>query len=104
MTVSYEWDIETLDVDWAGNDDPDILDHDHRDTLAEFPHELLVKAISGDHGLRLVLVRDDHKDGDIQDRSWAYVENGRLPERFTYCPEIGKPVPARFVRELEANR
>lgn len=99
MTVHYEWDIETISLPEA-----DILDHDHRATLAEFDADDLREAIKALGDTRLVLVRDVGNDADgLTDRSWAYVEKGKLPERFAYCPGEGASVPVRFVKELERH-
>ena len=84
MAIEYEWDIETVCPDTG-----DVLDHDH--TL-RIPGSLEM----------LVLVRDD--DGG---RSWAYVNEGRLPGYFSVPEADGEyyetnmRVPARFARELQ---
>jgi hypothetical protein len=82
--INYEWDIETTDGDG------DIIDHNHRDRLNQYYKEELE---DGD----LVLVRTD-----LEGRSWAYVENGKLPEYFldSFGVTIAK-VPKRFHQELE---
>ena len=87
--VHYEWDIESVD------DYGDIIDHDFNDKCPGLPREA---------NERLVLVRNvaeglsDEWDASahIVDRSWAYVEDGALPERF----DDGTPVPVRFFTEL----
>ena len=90
MTVTYEWDIETVDPDTD-----DILDHRHADKLSELP-----KPGTNE---RLVLVRDDDAG-----RSWAYVKNGILPNFFSIPEADGNEyetavaVPVRF--EQEFNR
>jgi hypothetical protein len=102
MTTRYEWDIETMDIAVEVDGEHDILDHNHSENLRRFRVRDLRRALDPlDPSMRLVLVRDvwDDRDG-LVDRSWAYVEDGRLPERFTYCPEEGRPVPKTFVREL----
>lgn len=86
--TTYEWDIETVtvapaeplpaDEEW----EEEVLDHDHRDRLAEFDPEDVKAALMGtlnDEGnrLKLVLVRDSE-----QGRAWAYVEDKRLPSHF----------------------
>jgi hypothetical protein len=108
MKTTYEWDIET--VDKFG----DILDHDHRDTLAEFAPDVLRDALlqrrqRGGNFTRLVLVRSVWTEASgLVDRTWAYVSDvgapnaGVLP---THCKDAfnrtATRVPARFARELE---
>lgn len=84
----YEWDIETLDKNG------DIIDHNHSDNCPGIPTE---------PGFSLVLVkdtavceRDTGKPIDLYNRTWAYVENGKLPKEF----ENGDTVPKRFHEEL----
>lgn len=90
----YEWDVEIVSDD----DFEDILDHDFRDTYAE------VKAgSSAASGVftRLVLVRHVETDDAWREDSWAYVEDGKLPEHFedAYGNKATK-VPARFHQEV----
>lgn len=94
--VSYEWDIETFVAP-----DGDIIDHDHRNTLAEFSRDELWDAlngkVTGEMSTRLVLVRDVGSDLDgLTDRQWAYVEDMRFPDAF----DNGALVPKRFIDEL----
>ena len=89
MAITYEWDIET----W---EDDEIIDHDHRNRLHEFGNERLTLAVNEDDGLRLVLVRDDDNG-----RSWAYVDDGELPEMFLdACSNPVAKVPKRFKSEF----
>lgn len=83
----YEWDLET--VDGHG----DIEDHSHSDLLAPL--------WKWREGKNLVLVKDVFYDGSLEERSWAYVKDGKLPENFSdaYGRNFGK-VPARFHIEL----
>jgi len=88
--VNYEWDLEQFDPE-----SEDIIDHHHFDECPGLPTE---------KGLRLVLVRDVYEglsdefncSADLIDRSWAYVERGKLPE-FT---DNGERVPQKFHKEL----
>ena len=87
--VDYEWDLEPFDP-VSG----DVLDHDHSDTCPGLPRE---------PNVQLVLVRDvceyeesPDADGDLADRAWAYVVDGKLPEAFSN----GERVPKRFHTEL----
>lgn len=82
MKTIYEWDYETV------NKDGDIIDHNHADKLTEFSEVCKTDT--------LVLVRDSDNE-----RAWAYVENGKLPEFFSdaYQRPTTK-VPKRFHKEL----
>jgi hypothetical protein len=82
MKTYYEWDYETV------NQDGDIIDHNHRKELNQFTDQEKTDT--------LVLVRDKGHE-----RSWAYVENGKLPDFF--CDAYKRPtvkVPKRFHKEL----
>lgn len=84
MTISYEWDIETID------EYGDVLDHDHSDKRPTRPLEANEK---------LCLVRDTGNDLDgLLDRQWAYVDaRGNLPSHFSMsCQQQGARVPKRF--------
>lgn len=98
MTVSYEWDIERFDAESG-----DIIDHDHRDRLAEYAPDVLRSALRQDLDLRLVLVRDVGNDADgLTDRAWAYAKAGKLPEVFEDDQQhpTNTKVPKRFHAEL----
>lgn len=105
MTVRYEWDIETWDAESG-----DVLEHDHRERLDQFDPDRLREALKGKGTLRLVLVRDvgDEHHG-VTDRTWAYVEDGKLPGIFRMWfdadsdDSAGETVPVRFVAELERH-
>ena len=85
-TVTYEWDIETVD------EHGDIQDHHHSDVcfdLIKYPLK---------ESERLVLVRDLGNDEDgLQDRQWAYVDHTGLPEFF----DGGAKVPQRLHKEIK---
>ncbi len=91
--ISYEWVIETLDA--AG----EIDDVNHADTFPGFP----------DSDTHIGLVRDERNtfDGDLENRSWAYIKDGKLPEYFTQpSPVEGQEikvarVPAKFHHAVE---
>ncbi len=99
MTVSYEWDVETVQAaetqEYAAGD---ILEHSHSDSYAESLNEVRTFAPHDGTGYRIVLVRDDDAG-----RSWAYMEDGKLPEFFedAYGVETAK-VPQRFHKEVAA--
>jgi len=87
MTTTYEWDIETIDE--AG----DIVDHSHS---TKVPTEALKP------NQELVLVKDVHnRQGELQDRAWAYVVAGKLPVAFQNAlgDYVGK-VPLAFQLEF----
>ena len=88
--VTYEWDVEEID------EFEDIIEHHHGNRLAEVIEWLQ------EPNTRLVLVRDVGNDIEgITDRTWAYVEGGKLPDHFDYGGgEIGPKVPKRFHDEL----
>lgn len=90
VNVFYEWDIETVDLETGPlhGDRTDIIDHEFFDKCPGIPE---------DPAQRLVLVRNHY----YQFKSWAYVENGRLPEWLTdaHGHPIAK-VPKRFCEEL----
>lgn len=87
--VIYEWCYETTD------EHGDILDNDHEDKLVNFSE--------GRKTNQLCLVRNEGNDIDgLNDRLWAYVKDGKLPEYFS--DSMGTPiaikVPQRFHNEL----
>ena len=101
MPTRYEWDMEI----W--NDD-EVIDHDHRDKLADYPMDHLVQAINQDQinsnndYFRLVLVRDVFRSNDLVSRSWAYItDDGKMPTHFLDAMDqpVAK-VPRRFVTEF----
>jgi hypothetical protein len=93
MTVSYEWDVEVVQDD----DENEVLEHLHQSAFADCQK---VAAKPADEGCRhdIVLVRDDD-DG----RSWAYIEDGKLPSHFEDAggTAVAK-VPQRFHKEVLA--
>lgn len=91
----YEWDVETHD----GHGD--IIDHNHGDTAKELVGYYRSQPLDEGTYYRLVLVRDQFfKDGD-RERTWAYVENDKLPEVFMDAFGWGQSrVPKRFHQEL----
>lgn len=89
MAAQYEWDIE----EW---EDGDVIDHCHEARLAQYPASQLTE-IDGTK-YRLVLVYSHWlPNGDLEERTWAYVKDGMLPKTF----EDGFPVPKYFHEELD---
>lgn len=98
MGVTYEWDVETSAACDTGECEAgEVLDHFH---VSSYKEARTVLARGCDEGERsdIVLVRDDGLE-----RSWAYVENGKLPVAFT--DSVGHriaAVPDRFHKEVGA--
>jgi hypothetical protein len=96
MTVVYEWDRETVaDGDSEDYEDGEIIDHCHAASYAEVLADSKEQPPEGCR-FEIVLVRDDDNG-----RSWAYVEDGKLPEfcKDAYDCNAGK-VPKRFHDEV----
>jgi len=82
LSTSYEWDIEEID------EFGDVEEHNFRSKLKD------LLEIKGD----LVLVRTTGSEANgVDDRQWAYVENGELPETFS----DGAKIPEKFRKELK---
>lgn len=97
----YEWDIETL-AEGTG-EDRDIEDHDHAICLDSYREDDVENALEKRFNTRLVLVCD-HFDGtgDRISRSWAYVEDNKLPTYFSDASgETVRKVPRAYHRELK---
>lgn len=94
--VVYEWDVEivcTVDCDEYEADE--ILEHNHTDSYKDAVR--FAKSEPPSNCMyAIVLVRDDDRG-----RSWAYLDNGRLPVNFldAYDRPTAK-VPARFHKEV----
>jgi len=88
----YEWDIETIDPETG-----DVIDHDHRNTLAD-----CFRALS-DENTAIVLVMTWHDyDKDTSGRGWAYFdkEDLELEEYFSN----GSKVPKKFLDEVKKSK
>lgn len=88
--VTYEWGYEITDKDG------DIIDSSFQDKLSDF---------GKDHEGKLVLVRNEgNEHHGLNDRVWAYVEDGKLPVHFSN--ELGHhvtiKVPEKYKKELSA--
>lgn len=102
MAVTYEWDVEELDIVGVDVDDLDIIDHHFCDSYAK---ALVIAASFKDEGVptAIVLVRNVGNDLEgLTDRAWAYVKDGKLPETFTYGAgeDSDIKVPKRFHTEV----
>lgn len=86
--ISYEWTLEIMQ-------DGEITDSSFCDSL-EFDKADLV-------GNDLGLVRNEGNEiAGIEDRYWAYVKDGKLPEYFTNAmgESVGYKVPVKYHKEL----
>jgi hypothetical protein len=87
--LDYEWDIEVLD------EHGDIEDHDFQDnypgTQDDPEKNVVVLVKSYARGLS-----GDEYSFFIEDRTWAYIKDGELPEEF----QDGTRVPQRFHKEV----
>ena len=94
--ITIEWLVEELDSNG------DILNVHHCDTYA---HARKVAGWS-DYNTDIGLVRDRGNDLDgLLDRQWAYLEDGRLPERFSDSGGSEGPlVPAKFHFEVQRSK
>jgi hypothetical protein len=89
----YEWLVELCD------EFGDIHNHLHEIKLKDLKTEPEIDA----EGFwpRLVLVRDVFRDGDMKDRSWAYItKDGELPTH----TDGGDKVPKKYHKEFEQNK
>jgi hypothetical protein len=102
MAIHYEWDCEEVAaIDLPDKEKSEVIDHFHSETFVEALARS--KTEPGENlEWRIVLVRDND-DAQKGQRSWAYLEDGVLPESFEDA--FGQPtakVPARFVSEVLA--
>ena len=90
--VFYEWDVEEIDSDG------DIIDHHHVESYEVADTLKRLYEATEPYTYKVVLVKDSRASG----RSWAYIEDGKLPENFedSYGGNCGK-VPERFHKEIE---
>jgi hypothetical protein len=87
MSITYEWVVECLN-------DEDIIEVRHESNYAA------AVAVTPKDGTpyQIALVRDRHNniDEDLEDRAWAYIEDGRLLETF----DNGIAVPKKYRDEV----
>ena len=104
-TTWYEWDFETYEeyyCEFLKQYCADVVDHYFADELKDL-EQFYKDGHDGDDKGCLVLVRNKgNKHNGVTDRTWAYVENRELPERFmnAFGHEETK-VPQRFHKELD---
>jgi hypothetical protein len=98
--VHYEWDVEILTAcESEQYEENEVLDHHFQDSFADCIKEL---AQPLEEGLRraVVLVCDDDNG-----RSWAYLEDGKLPEYFVDAYQNqARKVPQKFHKEVSNNK
>jgi hypothetical protein len=95
MRTTYEWDTEIV------GPSGDVVDHLHRDTLAESIADQTDIDLPLGHTIRTVLVRDTECEHDgLVDRQWAYVTPSGLPVYFDDGACDRNKVPQRFHREV----
>jgi len=86
--IAYEWCFETVD-------DGDIIDSNFADKLSDFT--------DSDKTDTLCLVRNEGDEiNGLEDRLWAYVKDGKLPEFFEdgRGKDVDVKVPLKFKNEL----
>jgi hypothetical protein len=99
-TVYYEWGLEERFK--AASDDheeDEIVDTHHRDTYRALMGDLARFGVDpeGDTYQAVVLIRNSDRQG----RSWAYMEDGKLPSHFLDACDVEVcPVPQRFVIDV----
>jgi len=97
----YEWDHERVSLGKYddGEEFIEVQDHDHCDYLTSLPDQTPDERGEWE---RLVLVRDVFRDFSLEDRTWAYVESGKLPQHFSDSSGREETkVPKRFHAELQ---
>lgn len=92
--VTYEWVMESVD------EHGDIQDSDFGSKLSDFPIDKVLQTIKTS---TLALVRNswidygDGENGELDDKSWAYVSDEKLPVEF----DNGSPVPMKYLTEYQ---
>lgn len=86
----YEWTLEEIQ-------DGDIVDSDFSDSLIPYKEYLG----NDNYDIGLVLNEGNGVDG-LQNREWAYIKNGKLPEYFYNGSneKTQNKIPAKFHKEL----
>jgi hypothetical protein len=96
MSVIYEWDVE--EVSTLPEDQGDIIEHWFQTSYAGCVKKSAEAPQAGAEW-KVVLVRDDDEG-----RSWAYMDDGKLPEHFTDAngADCAK-VPQKFHAEVQRS-
>ena len=95
--ISYEWVIETVDQF------NDIQDVNHADSFDEAKQRAAGVSVPENGRVEIGIVRNRWSDfdGDLEDRTWAYIDNGALPSHFqTAGGAQACKVPEKFRREV----
>lgn len=97
MAAEFEWVIETMD---GPDDDADIVAVNHETTYADAKSFAM-----GIEHVRIGLVRDaENKRYGGYDRSWAYIDEEGLPERFSDANGNDTvKVPAKYRKQYERS-
>ena len=102
-TIVYEWDCEEVaDGDSVSYEDGEVIDHFRASTYVDVLKASKAVPPEGSK-YRIVLVRDRlDKHDSVVCRSWAYLENGKLPEYFKDA--FDRPiayVPVKYHKEIK---
>jgi hypothetical protein len=89
-SIIYEWCYETVD------ENGDIIDLDFADNLMDFSYNQITDTLC------LIRREGDDIEGE-QDRVYAYVKDGKLPDKFSdvYGHEININVPKKYQKEFK---
>ncbi len=98
MSMNYEWDVELI-ITYDENTN-DVEEHYFQDTYADCLKQA-AEPLEDGYSYEIVLVATSD-DGD--ERWWAYIEDGKLPEFFedAYQRKMRK-IPQRFHEEVNAK-
>lgn len=98
MTVEYEWCLETRT---KIESEDEIIDH-HHDSLPILLKMMAAAELEEGHFYKLCLVRDKlDKFTSVDERAWAYVDGGVLPDSFEDAFERQTTkVPNQYHEEL----
>jgi hypothetical protein len=94
--IGYMWVVEIL-----GETSGEVIEKNH-----QFSYAKACKFAKNLQSFNIGIVRDIYDDEEcLYDRSWAYIEDGELPEYFIdeYGIEVAK-VPPRFHKQMKDDR
>ena len=97
MAVHYEWDVEQCNaIETEILEEGEIIEHWFQESYRELSEFMAAVVFDPAIDWQTVLVRNDDNG-----RSWAYMEDGKLPEFFedAYQHRVAK-VPKRFHAEI----
>lgn len=91
--IGYEWVIEEVD------EHGDIQSVNHADTFHKAIQVAAATQVPEGWHVDVGLVRDRWTEEDgVEDRQWAYLEDGKLPQEF----DGGAMVPVKFLKQTRA--